>query len=1080
MPENSAEYSAAFIARILELPRPTDEQIEVIEAPLSPALVVAGAGSGKTETMASRVVYLVANKLVRPDQILGLTFTRKAAAELADRMRIRLRRLRQAGLTGEDASFGLAQPTIATYNAYAATVVRDHGLRLGVDPDARLLSDGSRWQILEQLIGRWAPELETDSAPSTIVQAVAHLADQLTEHGLEPDEAAERIRAIAQTITSTPPAGRSKKLNKDLAAVAASLTTRAEIMQLVSAFAAIKTERGLLDYADQVALATRAVQADPAVGLSERSRFAAVLLDEYQDTSPGQERLLAGLFGGGHPVMAVGDPHQSIYGWRGASAAGMARFPTIFKPADAAPTPVLSLRVAWRNDLAILDAANAIAEPLTGQADGETPDSPRLKVAQLKPRPEAGTGQILHKFTETETDSAQVVAEFLAENWRDAPGQLTAAVLCRKRSQFAPIVEALRAAGIAHEVVGLGGLLAAPEIEDIVAFLTAAHDPGRGDVMMRLLTSPRLNLGIADLDVLARWARRLTAVIVGEKSDVGHDEQVTHSLVDAVDDPPPEDFTRRSGQTMTSPARQRLADLAKALRELRALAHLPVPEQVIAAERRLGLDIDLMARAGAPGRANVEAFVSVAHSFSVESDSASLGDFLEWLDFAQAHERGLDPAPAAPSAAAVQVLTVHGAKGLEWDVVAIPGLQAGTFPTTAVSSEDGTPTASAWLTDITELPWPLRADAADLPEFAYAADALPELGRAHRDFRVRAGEHDLAQERRLAYVALTRAKSKVLLTGSWWRSGTRPSPPSLFLAELVGLGLVEGPRLPDAPQNEQNPTVAQRVEATWPVGDRLGERRAELEAAADRVRDARGADRLDQIDSPLARLAELLLAEAAEASGPPQVALPERLTPSQIMQRVRSPERFDLDLRRPVPRRPLRAARTGTLFHEWVEGFFGAPAALGDEEEFLDTSDADVQASIAELREAFTRSWWARPDNGLTIHRTELDFAMPLGSGITPGRIDAVFRDAEGGYVIVDWKTGRPPSSDKDRQVADLQLRIYRRALAGLLGIDPAKVRAAFHYVPHTTGDSPHDKSIRWLDLPPSDDELAELHRLAG
>ncbi|MDR1427643.1 MAG: ATP-dependent helicase, partial [Bifidobacteriaceae bacterium] len=580
-------FSPLHIARVLGQPRPTEEQVAVIGAPLAPVLVVAGAGSGKTETMAARVVYLVANGLVRPDQVLGLTFTRKAAAELADRIRVRLRALNVAGVhppdlhdpSDADVSFlALGQPTIATYNSYAASVVRDHGLRLGVDPEARLLTEGGRWQLLEHIVGTWQEGLETEASPNSVVEAVAHLADQLAEHGVAPSEAAEAIRSIAQTIASTPPAGRSKTLNQTLRAVVASLTTRSEILLLVEAYTAAKAERGMLDYADQVAIAARLVASDPAISTAERSRFEAVLLDEYQDTSPGQERLLAGLFGHAHPVMAVGDLHQSIYGWRGASAAGMARFPEHFHGADGTLPPVLTLSVAWRNDRAILNAANAMVDALS--VSGGTPLS--VGVTRLRPRPGVGDGQVEYRFLQTEAEEATAIAQYLREHWRPEPGGPTAAVLCRKRSQFVPVAEALREAEIPYEVVGLGGLLSVPEVQDIVAALSAAHDPTRADALMRLLTSPRMRIGIADLEALAASARHLSADREGSPvrargDSIEADGVEEHSIVDAVEDLPRAETAGRYARTMTPAARRRLSRLAQVLRDLRALSHVPLP-----------------------------------------------------------------------------------------------------------------------------------------------------------------------------------------------------------------------------------------------------------------------------------------------------------------------------------------------------------------------------------------------------------------------------------------------------------------------------------------------------------------------
>ena len=161
-------YSAREIAELLGRHAPTPEQVAVIEAPVEPLLVVAGAGSGKTETMAARVVWLVANDLVSPDAVLGLTFTRKAAAELADRIRARLRALHRRGLTPEPEPV-----TVSTYHAYAASVLADHGLRLGVEPGARVLGEAGSWQLVDELVERWDGDMDgVDASRRSVVDAV--------------------------------------------------------------------------------------------------------------------------------------------------------------------------------------------------------------------------------------------------------------------------------------------------------------------------------------------------------------------------------------------------------------------------------------------------------------------------------------------------------------------------------------------------------------------------------------------------------------------------------------------------------------------------------------------------------------------------------------------------------------------------------------------------------------------------------------------------------------------------------------------------------------------------------------------
>src|SRR5690606_8691661 len=210
-----------------------------------------------------------------------------------------------------------------------------------------------------------------------------------------------------------------------------------------------------------------------------------VLLDEFQDTSEAQMVLLSSLFAGQRmPLTAVGDPSQSIYGWRGASATTLTSFPTVF-PVGERPAPVLPLSTSWRNAERILTVANNVSSTLRRRSE--------VPVAELRPRPGADVGRVRAARLLTHRDEADYVARWVRSHWldeQDRPTGVSAAVLCRNRAQFDGIVQALRDRGLPVEVVGLGGLLSAPEVADLVALLTVAQDPTRGDALMRLLTGP--------------------------------------------------------------------------------------------------------------------------------------------------------------------------------------------------------------------------------------------------------------------------------------------------------------------------------------------------------------------------------------------------------------------------------------------------------------------------------------------------------------------------------------------------------------------------------------------------------------
>ncbi|WP_162931322.1 ATP-dependent DNA helicase [Streptomyces sporangiiformans] len=791
----------------------TPEQTACITAPPAPQVIVAGAGSGKTTVMAARVVWLVGTGQVAPEQVLGLTFTNKAAGELAERVRTALVK---AGVTDPDVidpDNPPGEPVISTYHAFAGRLLTEHGLRIGLEPTARLLADATRFQLAARVL-REAPgpyPALTRSFPD-LVSDLLTLDSELAEHLVRPEELRAYDASLLRDLE------RAKLTNADLRKVPETAAARRELAELVGRYRAAKRERDLLDFGDQIALSATLARTRPEVGAILRDEFRVVLLDEYQDTSVAQRILLAGLFGGGtgHPVTAVGDPCQAIYGWRGASVANLDDFPQHFAHPDGRPATRQALSENRRSGGRLLDLANDLAEPLRALHAG---------VEALRPAPGAERdGMVRCALLPTHAEEMDWLADSIAHLVRTgkAPGEI--AVLCRTATDFAEIQGALVARDIPVEVVGLSGLLHLPEVADLVAVCEVLQDPGANASLVRLLIGPRWRIGARDLALLGRRARLLVShARVGADDDPdrrlaaaveGVDPAEVISLADALDtflETPLGGTGDDDGLPFSPDARVRFARLAAELRDLRRSLADPLMDVLHRVLATTGLEVELSASPhalAARRRETLSNFLDVAASFAANDGEATLLAFLGFLRTAAQYEKGLDNAlPGGENT--VKVLTAHKSKGLEWDVVAVPGLVTGTFP-----SSQG---REKWTAQGKVLPHELRGDADTLPDIdAWDSRSMKAFHEAMKD-------HQHTEELRLGYVTFTRPRSLLLGSGHWWGpSQKKPRGPSDFLQALyehcaAGYGEIEA--WADQPQeHEANPALHKATgEHAWPL-----------------------------------------------------------------------------------------------------------------------------------------------------------------------------------------------------------------------------------------------------------------------
>ncbi|WP_037674223.1 ATP-dependent DNA helicase [Streptomyces griseus] len=790
----------------------TPEQTACIVAPPAPQVIVAGAGSGKTTVMAARVVWLVGTGQVAPEQVLGLTFTNKAAGELAERVR---KALVRAGVTDPDVidpDNPPGEPVISTYHSFAGRLLTDHGLRIGLEPTSRLLADATRFQLAARVLREApGPYPALTRSFADLVSDLLALDAELAEHLVRPEDLRAYDAGLLAALQSV------KLTNADLRKVPEAAAARGELAELVIRYRAAKRERDLLDFGDQIALSARLASL-PEVGRVLRDEFRVVLLDEYQDTSVAQRVLLAGLFGAGtgHPVTAVGDPCQAIYGWRGASVANLDDFPEHFAHADGRRASRQALSENRRSGGRLLDLANGLAEPLRAMHAG---------VEALRPAPGAERdGMVRCALLRTHAEEIDWIADSITHlvNTGKAPGEI--AVLCRTATDFAEIQGALVARDVPVEVVGLSGLLHLPEVADLVAVCEVLQDPGANASLVRLLTGPRWRIGPRDLALLGRRARLLVAHARADEGDdpdrrlaeavEGVDPAEVISLADALDtflESPLDGAGDDDGLPFSPDARVRFARLAAELRDLRRSLSDPLMDVLHRVLAVTGLEVELSASPhalAARRRETLSNFLDIAASFAANESEASLLAFLGFLRTAAQYEKGLDNAlPGGENT--VKVLTAHRSKGLEWDVVAVPGLVTGTFP-----SGQG---REKWTAQAKVLPHELRGD----------ADTLPEVGawdsRGLKAFHEAMKEHQHTEELRLGYVTFTRPRSLLLGSGHWWGpTQKKPRGPSDFLLALyqhceAGHGEIEA-WAEEPEEGEENPALHRAsADQVWPL-----------------------------------------------------------------------------------------------------------------------------------------------------------------------------------------------------------------------------------------------------------------------
>ncbi|HWH28608.1 MAG TPA: ATP-dependent DNA helicase [Mycobacteriales bacterium] len=943
-------------------------QRAVVEHPGGPLLVLAGPGTGKTTTLVETVVHRVVERGLSPEQVLVLTFSRKAAAELRGRVTARLGRTTRGTLA-------------MTFHSYAFALLRrelGRGVRLLSGPEhdlevARLLEG----ELAEGAV-RWPADLRPAVGLRGFRQELRDLLLRAQERGVGP----ERLRALGHAH------GRPEWVAAG--AFLADYEARFDL----------EPGADVLDYAGLVRTAAALLEDDDDLRDRERAARALVLVDEVQDTDPAQLRLLQALAGGGRDLVAVGDPDQSIYAFRGADPRGLTGFRDTFRTAGGAPAPVLALSVSRRSGTALLAASRAVAQRLP--AGGLPPGFRTLVPADGVP-----AGRVEVRLAASATAEAAVVADVLRRaHLHDGVAWSDMAVVVRSVARSSGVLRrGLLAAGVPVTVPGDEVQLAQePVVQALLGALEVALRPQAVDeaAALALLTGP-----LVRADALA--VRRLRRALRDLDHAAGGSAPASELLVEALTD-------ARSVLLLPRHVRGPLDTAHRVLDAVRAAAGGTAEDALWAAwsASRLGDRLErLSARGGPQGAAAdraLDAVLALLDAAARYVDRLPGASTLGFADDVAAQEVPADTlAQQAPEGDAVRLLTAHAGKGLQWRVVVVAGVQEGVWPDLRVRGS------------------------------LLGADELTEVatgrGVAAADAAARRAEL-LAEERRLFYVAVTRASERLVVTAvAADGAGAGQDRPSRFLEEL-GLDDAE---LTARPGAVRPLTTAALVAELRRVAARSDDP-ALREAACRRLAALAGAQ--TALDVPSTALADpgrwwglAPLSDDAPVVGPGETV---RVSPSKVEAFDTCALRWFLTSAVGVDTGSGPAQVLGSLVHALAELASG-PDALdqaalrGRLDDVLPSLDLGAPWAVVRRRQEaldaldrFVR--WAA-GNPRRLVGTELDLAVPFGeSAVLTGRVDRLEADDQGRAVVVDLKTGtsKPTPAEVERHP---QLGVYQLAV---------------------------------------------------
>ncbi|TDC86336.1 ATP-dependent DNA helicase [Actinomadura sp. 7K507] len=943
-----------------------EQQRRVVEHAGGPMLVLAGPGTGKTTTIVEAVVDRIENRGVDPERVLVLTFSRKAAGELRERITGRLHRTTRT-------------PLALTFHSYAYALLRRDAV-LNEEAAPRLLSGPEQLLEVRRLLeGELADGARDWPERLRAALATRGFAEELRDFTLR---AAER-QYFAEDLVAV---GRMRGRD-DWPAIGAFMD------RYVDRFALDPVPT--YDYGELIHMAA-GMLADEEVRIREQNSYDVVFVDEYQDTDPAQEALLHYLAGDGRELVVVGDPDQSIYGFRGADVRGIQEFPNRFLTLDGDPAPVVALRTCRRMGPEILAASRRIARRLPAGTAGAA------EHRALRPVEELDEGEVRAVIADSESQESALVADELRRaHLLDGVPWSRMAVLVRSAVRQVPVLRrALSQAGVPVVVAGDEvPLISEPAVRPFLILLRAALKKGYLDEVVAedLLTGP---LGGAD----ALAMRRLKRALRDLEELSGGQRPLGELLIAAVNDPRELVLVH---ERVRAPA-ERIAHLIDMAR--RSVHDGGTAEDVLwAVWQESGQADVLLAQSvkggtrGAAADRDLDAVVALFdHAARFVDRLPQAGPELFVDNIASQEIAGDTLAEQAPQGEAVRILTAHRSKGLEWDVVVVAGVQEGVWP------------------DVR-----LRGSLLGVEEMVEHAAGSEAEGGAAAGASMAAKMLD--EERRLFYVAVTRARKRLVITAVG--GDDTEERPSRFLNELLP-GAIEQSQLDEKTRWLSLSALVADLRSA--VADPSRPEPLRRAAAGHLARLARAGVRGAKPENWYAITA---LSDAGPAFDDDETIT---ISPSQV-------EAFTTCGLRWLLASAVGAQEGGPNEYSTMGKVIHAVAEMAGADDGV--NEVHVAERLDEIWNdlEFRSSWYSEKqreqagrmvDKFLTWHNDnpnevvalEESFKVDLGRVVVKGRIDRAERDEQGRAVIIDIKTSST-AVPKDDLARHPQLGVYQYAV---------------------------------------------------